>query len=214
MLDRYHPEVLRLFMLQSHYRSPVDFSDDSLSYGRLGMERFYMTLKFVKEFLGQNASTSDIDPDTIVGKDREMMSGLATLQERFTEAMDDDFNTARALGYVFDAVRLLNGYLADGKKTPSPQMVYVIGWGKAALDEIGGVLGLFWDDPDAYFEADRTREAVKRGLDVQEIERLVLARRRARGEKDWKKADGIRQILAEKKITLKDEPERTVWMIE
>ena len=128
--------------------------------------------------------------------------------------MDDDFNTARALGYVFDAVRLLNGYLADSKKMPSPQMVYVVGRARAALDEIGGVLGLFRDDPDAYFEADRIREAVKRGLDVQEIERLVLARRQARAEKDWKKADEIRQILAEKKITLKDGPERTVWMIE
>lgn len=214
MLDRYHPEVLRLFMLQSHYRSPVDFSDDSLSDGRLGMERFYMTLKLVKEFLAQNVPTSDIDPDSLAVKDREMMSGLTTLKEKFTEAMDDDFNTARALGYVFDAVRLLNGYLADGKKTPSPQMAYVVGRGKAALDEIGGILGLFRDDPDAYFEADRTREAVKRGLDVQEIERLVLARRRARDEKDWKKADEIRQTLAEKKITLKDGPERTVWMIE
>jgi len=213
MLAGYHPEVLRLFMIQSHYRSPVDFSDDSLAEARLGMERFYGTLKAIKDHLSQAKDPSSVTVDHLSGKDLEMMSGLSAMHEKFCEAMDDDFNTARALGYVFDGVRLINGYLADAKKPLSAEMAFVVGKAGAAMAEIGGILGLYRSDPDDYFEQDRLREAVKRGLDVAEIERLVEERRSARASKDWKRADEIRQMLAEKKIVLKDAPERTLWMI-
>ena len=88
-----------------------------------------------------------------------MRTQILSLRDRFAEAMEDDFNTARALGHVFDAVRLINGYLAEGK-TPFPaEKRFVIGEAKALLGELGGVLGLFQDDPDAYFEKDRFRRA-------------------------------------------------------
>ncbi len=213
MLKSYHPEVLRLFMLQSHYRSPVDFSDDSLAEARLGMERFYATLKAIKDGLAGAADPSAVTADALTGRHKEMMDGLSSLRERFAEAMDDDFNTARALGFIFDAVRLINGYLADAKLPLVPERAYVLIQAKAAMAEVGGVLGLYLDDPDVYFEQDRLREAVKRGLDVAEIEGLVQERRHARASKDWKRADEIRQILSDKKIVLKDAPEKTIWMI-
>jgi cysteinyl-tRNA synthetase len=148
------------------------------------------------------------------GRRREIMEGLSSLREKFMEALDDDFNTARALGYIFDAVRLINGYLAAAKKQPLPnEMVLLIGQAKAVMAEVGGVLGLFRDDPDAYFEKDRVREAVKHGFDADEIDRLVEERRSARASKDWKRADEIRQLLADKMIVLKDSPEKTIWMV-
>ena len=213
MLHTHHPEVLRLFMLQSHYRSPVDFSADSLADARNGMERFYSTLKMIKDGLVADPGAPAVADDRLTGRHREMMTVLTTLRERFIEAMDDDFNTARALGYVFDAVRSINGYLDAVKATPSPEMVSVMKQAKAVLGAIGNVLGLLRDDPDAYFRADRVREAVKQGLDVAEIERLVEERRLARAARDWKKADEIRQRLSEKKITLKDSAAGTVWLI-
>jgi cysteinyl-tRNA synthetase len=78
----------------------------------------------------------------------------------------------------------------------------------------GEVLGLFFDDPDDYLRKDRDREAGKRGLDVKDIERLIEERRAARLAKDWKKADEIRRVLADKKIILRDAPAGTTWKIE
>lgn len=213
MLQYWHPEVLRLFMLQSHYRSPVDFSNDSLAEARIGMERFYTTLKSLKDQLSQAVQAAADKPDVLSEPHRTMMEGLSALRERFTEAMDDDFNTARAIGYIYDTVRSINGYLTDDKTPLSPEKTFIMQQAWTVLDEMGKVLGLYRVDPDAYFQEDRNREAVKYGLDVREIDGLVEERRLARAAKDWKKADEIRQRLTEKKITLKDSPAGTTWTI-
>jgi cysteinyl-tRNA synthetase len=128
--------------------------------------------------------------------------------------MDDDFNTPRAIGYIFDTVRLVNGYMPDEKKSASAEACFVLDKARSVVAEVGGVLGLFLDDPDDYFMQDRNREAGKRRLDVHEIDRLIEERRAARLAKDWKRADEIRRLLAEKKIILKDTPAGTAWKIE
>jgi len=211
MLRDYHPEVLRLFVLQSHYRSPVDFSEESLREARSGMERFYSTLKAMNEALTGKAS-NEAPPETVLSeKDLQVLQRMEGLPERFREAMDDDFNTARTIGHLYDAVRVLNQYLAAGKRDDGA--VRVLSRSREILRQIGAVLGLLNDDPDRYFETDRNREARKRGLDVEEIESLVAARRLARERRDWQRADEIRQLLLEKKIELKDSPDRTTWKI-
>ena len=128
--------------------------------------------------------------------------------------MDDDFNAPRAIGYIFDTVRLVNGYMTDEKVAISAEACLVLDTARRVIAEVGGVLGLFLDDPDDYFMKDRDREAGKRGLDVHEIDRLIEERRAARLSKDWKRADEIRHLLAEKKIVLKDTPAGTAWKIE
>jgi len=145
----------------------------------------------------------------------EIIDGLRQLRERFVEAMEDDFNTARAIGYLFDTVRQVNNYLDLTKKgSPSPEKVAVIRTAKDIMSEIGGVLGLFQEDPDVYFQQDREREAAKRGLDMNEIARLIEARNEARSRKEWSMADQLRADLASKGVVLKDGPEGTTWMIE
>jgi len=214
MLLDYHPEVLRLFVLQSHYRSPVDFSEGSLRDARMGMDRFYATLKALKDALAGQGGTVEEEKGSLTEEHRQVLEKIMTLPERFTEAMDDDFNTARAIGHLYDAVRILNSYMAEGQKEPAPETVYVLGRSREILLSIGAVLGLFIDDPDRYFDVDRNREVRKRGLNVEEIEGLIEARRLARAQKNWKKADEIRQVLVEKKVSLKDTSDRTVWKIE
>ena len=97
MLNSYHPEVLRLYLLQSHYRSPVDFSEDSLTEARQGMGRFYNTLKNIKDLRSGHDRTTGMNPAKLSGKTRELYLKLSSLPASFVEAMDDDFNTARAL---------------------------------------------------------------------------------------------------------------------
>ena len=79
---------------------------------------------------------------------------------------------------------------------------------------LGNVLGLFLDDPDDYFREDRDREARKLGIDIAEIEKLILERNDARASKDWKRADEIRKALAARKISIKDAASGTTWKIE
>jgi len=212
MLKNYHPEVLRLFMLTSHYRGPVDFSDDSLDEARLGMGRFYATLKNIKGLLGSNYS--QISLEKLHGKHRDACNSLVALPERFVEAMDDDFNTARAIGYLFDAIRLINVYMADEQFVICPETLSVLHAAKIYFEEVGNVLGLFLDEPDYYFQKDRERKVRKLGLDAKEIECLIEERWVARAARDWEKADEIRRLLAEKGVSLKDTHAGTSWEIE
>jgi len=206
ILQQYHPEVLRLFLLQSHYRSPVDFSDAALNEARQGMNRFYSTLKLIRDIAAGGTQPA---PET-AEKDGEMKAQLRNLRERFCEAMDDDFNTARAIGYLFDAVRLVNASLAE--KKPVVSRGAFVQAGKTLL-EIGSVLGFFRQEPDAYLCRDREREAAKRGLAVAEIERLIAERRAARAAKAWQRADEIRNGLAARGVILQDAPDATTWTI-
>ena len=206
ILQQYHPEVLRLFLLQSHYRSPVDFSDAALNEARQGMNRFYSTLKLLRDIA---AGGTERAPET-ADKDGEMKAQLQSLRERFCEAMDDDFNTARAIGHLFDAVRLVNASLAEKKPDVSRSVFAQAG---KTLLEIGSVLGFFRQESDDYLRRDREREAGKRGLSVAEIERLIAERRAARAAKTWQRADEIRNGLAAQGVILQDAPDATTWTI-
>jgi len=207
ILKQYHAEVLRLFLLQSHYRSPVDFSDAALAEARQGMDRFYSTLKALRERM---AGGQAVFGEERSGKDRELTDQTEVLRERFCEAMDDDFNTARAIGYLFDAVRLLNASLTGKTVEASPA---VLEQAEKGLREIGAVLGLFREEPEGYLRLDREREAAKRGLAVVEIEALIAERRVAREAKDWQRADEIRKSLAIQRVILQDSPTATTWTI-
>ncbi len=205
ILQQYHPEVLRFFLLQSHYRSPVDFSDSALNEARQGMNRIYSMLKALKEEAGGNG------PKVVSAeRDKETTVQLVTLQERFTESMDDDFNTARAIGHLFDAVRMINTAMAE--KRPVISSGVLLQAEKTFLG-IGDVLGLFQQEPDHYLRGDREREAAKRGLAVAEIEQRIAERLAARKAKAWARADEIRNELAEKGVLLRDGPDATTWTI-
>jgi cysteinyl-tRNA synthetase len=213
ILKNYHPDVVRLFMLQSHYKSPVDFSDEALVEARIGMDRFYSALKAIKQILADCGDFSGITVDKLTEGDRTVYDRLLSLHDKFKDAMDDDFSTPRAIGYIFDAVRLVNSYMVDGKFSVSVQTCFVLDTAKRIIIEVGSVLGLFFDDPDEYFTLDRDREAGKRGLDIKEIDSLIEERRAARLSKDWKRADEIKRILVGKKVILQDTPTATTWKI-
>lgn len=202
ILETWHPEVVRLFVLQSHYRSPVDISEASLSEARTALRRFYSTSYLMSVRLEQ------ANRSTLAENDRQMLAELERMRAKFVEAMDDDFNTAKALGHVFDAIRALNTYLT-GKVHPE-----VIQKGTALIKEVGGVLGLFQEEP-RNFLADDTERALKRyGLDRAQIERLIAERAEARKGKDWARADEIREVLGAMKVTLKDTPTGTEWTVD
>ena len=214
ILKNYHPEVLRLFMLQGHYRSPVDYSTSSLNEARSGLIRCYTTLQQLKEIpeiLTNDPAISASNESLTRGKD--YIYKLNELMEKFDAALDDDFNTAQGLGYVFEAVRLVNNIAAE-RKMMAVSKATVLHEAKKAFDHFDAVLGIFQDDPGHFFQTDKEIESRKRGLNVEEIESLIAARQKARIDKDWAKADEIRNKLAGLHIVLKDSQDNTTWSIE
>ncbi len=214
VLRRFHPEVVRLFMLQSHYRSIIDFSEEGLREARSAMERFYAALGVATETLGGENNFEDMSIQNLSGRDEEYFKKVQSLPERFTEAMDDDFNTARAIGYIFETLRHLNVYLDDNAAGRTREHLFVLYRAKGVLRELGKVLGLFLEDPVDYFRHDRDRELRKRDLDGDEIEGLIEERTKARQDRDWARADEIRDSLRERGIVIKDGPDGTTWSVQ
>lgn len=211
IIKQYHPEVLRLFLLQSHYRSPVDYSDVSLKETRTALIRCYSALRLMKEtqakLVSQTREKLQRDQQNYVDK-------LSELKDKFNEALDDDFNTAQALGYVFEAARLINNVTTAEKKMSASAKQVILETATNVFSHFGDVLGVFQFDPDVFFHVDRDIEAGKCGLDITKIEALILERQKAREEKDWGRSDDIRQELASQNIALKDSAGLTTWLIE
>ena len=214
ILKNYHPEVLRLFMLQSHYRSPVDYSDESLNEARAGLLRCYRTLQLMKELQGKLASDNNHISKKSSEQAEKYVSKIKKSMDKFDEAMDDDFNTAQALGYVFDIDRLMNNFMADEKNITASDKTTILAEARNVFDHFGAVLGVFNSDADQFFVSDKEIELRKRGLKIDEIENLIRQRESARKDKDWEKADAIRKKLAELHIVVKDSTNSTSWMIE
>ncbi len=212
IIQRFHPEVLRLFILQSHYRSPVDYSDASLTEARTALIRGYTALKQLKETLAQPVAADA--PDWLEKSHQAYADKLHELREKLNAALDDDFNTAQALGHVFEAARLVNVITTAEKKMPPPVKHQILHQAERFFEHVASVLGVFYLDADVFLSADRDIEAAKRGLDKGQIEALIVERRQARDAKDWRRADEIRDQLSAWHITLKDAGETTVWSIQ
>jgi cysteinyl-tRNA synthetase len=214
ILRKYHPEALRLFMLQSHYRSPVDYSDSSLNEARSGLLRCYRALQLLKEM--QCKLDADITPVVKNASEQaeNYISQFKKLADKFDAAMDDDFNTAQALGHVFEMVRLINNFIVDEKNMLASNKAKILAQAKNVFDHFGSVLGIFQSDADYFFISDKETELRKRGLNIEEIENLIKQRHVARNQKDWVRADAIRKELGRLHIVLKDSANSTSWMIE
>jgi cysteinyl-tRNA synthetase len=211
ILQDWHPEVLRLFFLSHHYRSPVDYSEDSFNDAQAGLDRFYSTLKAMKEEVGRGPSPSGAGRgSSILNEARQSIESFRT---RFEEAMDDDFNTAQAVGYFYDLQRCLNSLLDISKGHPTQEIISMLNQGLDHFLRIGWVFGLFRDEPEKYL-AQRRREGLKKlNLTEEEILRSIGERDLVRKEKNYKKADEIRKDLLSKGIVLEDTPSGTTWKI-
>ena len=128
------------------------------------------------------------------------------LRDRFYDAMDDDFNTPRALALIFDEVRSLNRLLDDKKFDRAPAKA-------AALKTVCETLGLLQGPPEAFFSRQKERWLKYQGLDPEHVEAWIAKRNEAREQKKWQEADRIREELLSKGVLIEDTPGGTVWKI-
>ena len=212
VLEQYQPEVLRLFLLSSHYRSPIDFSNESMAEAERSLERLYQTVDQVDERAGVLAQQGALPG----GKDNAFLNlrdKIESLQARFRQEMDDDFNTAAALGRLFDLSRALNRYLDSLERKATSEEKELLAQGVYSLRECASVLGLLQRAPADFFRERNRLALAALGINEEEIEALIAERTAAREEKNWTRADEIRDRLAAMSISLKDTPEGTRWRV-
>jgi len=184
ILQEYDPEVIRFFMISAHYRSPVNFSRELIQAAKSGLERLY-TAKYNLEFWLEKGTREAMDKE-----EQEALEKMMTYKTRFIEAMDDDFNTADAVGAIFELVRLINTRVGENTSKTLLKSSYDL------LLELTSVLGILVKEKEL--------------LD-SEIEQLIAQREAARQHKDYGRADRIRDELLEKGIRLEDTPQGVKW---
>lgn len=178
VLKQYRPEVLRFFVMSSHYRSPLNYSEQQLDDATTALTRLYTALRGVTALA---TSSSDY-------------------QQRFKQAMDDDFNTPIAIAVLFDMARELNKEKNNNANLAS-QLA-------GELKQLSNVLGILQDDPESFLQTARVKGDA---LSEQEIEQLIKQRLQAKQDKDWALADKIRTDLKQQGVVLEDAASTVNW---
>lgn len=203
LLELYDAEALRLFLLSSHYRSPIEFSHEYIKEAELSLDRAYSSIMRMEEI------ETEITPKKPTGMLQDIREALKSLKINFEEAMDEDFNTAKAIGFIFDFIKEINRFL--DKKPSTEEEIQTVRESRKVLKELGSILNIFQRQPIDWY---RSLLKIKRvDISEEEIERMIEERALARKNKDWQKADQIRQVLLDKGIILEDRPHRTVWKV-
>jgi cysteinyl-tRNA synthetase len=215
LLSTFDPEVIRFFLLATHYRRPIDYSTERLQETATALASFHRFFQRYERLTGESfyaiqppktRSQGDFDP-----AGDPLLTDVAQRRSRFLDAMDDDFNTGGAIGDLFELLRRLNKFIDDEKlEQPAertPPRLASLQRAAGVLRELGAVLGLFREPPK---EAASSGDS---GLVASLMKLLIDLRAEARKSKDFATADRIRKGLTELGITLEDRPEGAQWSV-
>ena len=213
VLDQFHPETVRLFLLSAQYRTPIDFTLKNLEEAEKQLERFYTALAEASKVAPEER---ELDLKDIAEPAKTLWYAADDFAARFDEAMDDDFNTALAIGHIYDLVRELNKIavpLVSAGAMAEPQLAGVIWAARKRLLSIGDILGLFHSEPQAYLDDLKRRRIARAPVDTSLVDKLVAERQEARKAKNFKRADEIRDELATLGVELEDKLGQTTWKL-
>lgn len=181
--EKYPLQVIRFFMLSAHYRNPLNFSDTLVESAKNGLDRILTAIELVRDQAEKTGSA-------VNKEEEEHLNEAGKLVGKFEEAMEDDFNTADAVSAIFELVKLANTTVKESSSDYAAKLLEI-------METLCGVLGI---------ETKQEEEILD-----EEIERLIEERQQARKEKDFARADEIRDELLEKGIILKDTREGVKW---
>jgi len=214
LLKQFPPEMIRFFLLSTHYRRPIDYSESRLHEVETGLDAFYRFFKRFERVAGESfynlsapaiRTAGDFDPGQ-----EPLLKAVAEHRNHFLEAMDDDFNTGGGIATLFDLVRVLNKYV-DDEKLEEPgrhnsDRLIVLRQGTIVLRELALTLGLFRKPPQEKASGDNAVVGKLMSL-------LIELRNEARKNKDFATADRIRNGLTAIGITLEDRQGGTEWSV-
>lgn len=183
--EKYDLQVLRFFMLQAHYRSPLNFSSDLMEAAKNGLDRICTAASHLT-YLQENAKTSEMSAE-----ETKLLAAGGKFEEKFKAAMEDDFNTADAVSAVFELVKYCNQNTSEDSSKAYLANLYQL------LEQLCDVLGISVAKEEEMLDA--------------EIEEMIAQRQQARKNRDFAKADEIRDALSAKGIILEDTREGVKW---
>jgi cysteinyl-tRNA synthetase len=212
MINHYHSESIRLLLLSRHYRSPLDFSDQAMQEAQSGLRRLYTLLKDLEhpEDRLQNKGKESLTPERI----KETKEMVERFKDNLEEAMEDDFNTAQAIGYLYELARQLNRLMDALRPKDFADLSALFLQVAGLFKQYGQILGILTLPPAQFLNQERVRLLQAKGLTAEEVEGLIRERDQARKGKDWAKSDALRDRLKELQIILKDTPKGTLWEVE
>ncbi len=201
-LKEYPAEVLRLFLLSKHYRSPLDFARKDVLNVQSGLIKIYRTLQRLESLIGRPESKCDYAMGCIFPGDDG-----GDFIKQFLAFMDDDMNTAAAVGLIFEKVKEMNRLMDDHAGKPDETQLKRLADDRSDLLKVAGVLGTLQAEPEEFLSSVSGDSYI----DSEEVERLIMERADARANKDWAKADMARKTLLEMGVIIEDTPQGTKW---
>lgn len=207
LFNRFHPEVIRCFLLSVGYRSPLDYSEKNIENTEKAVYRLYETLYWIKK-----ASPSKEGLLSKAG--RKLEKKLIEFERTFIEALLDDFNTPSALAQLFSLENQTYNFVSSKSEFTTEEVVLLEKIYEAILNLAGKILGLPLTDPKTFWDEERRRKLESKGKTIEEVEHLVKQRQLARQEKNFELADKIRDELTNIGIVLKDRKTETFWYVE
>jgi len=210
LADQVPAEAVRILYLDSHYRKPLPFGPGKLQDALMAAERVYLAREALEEIARAEPTATAAQLAQELGEDAAALHDLAQgFAEAFGQAMDDDFNTALALAGLFDLVRVTNRFANHKKwwKRSSALARQAL----VAFELCGRVLGIGGRDSADFFTELTDKLLVKAERSRQEVQDLVAARQTARQDKDWARADELRDTLDAMGVVTMDSPEGTRW---
>ena len=215
LLERYGGELLRYFVLTTHYRRPIEYSPEEIESKRKGLETFYRLFERIERLTGRSVyqNGESVNKETAAAAcaqaSADFVSQIDGFGDRFVEAMDDDFNTAAAIAVLFEQAKAVNRFI-ETQKLELPEGEHgrpAALWAATRLIELARLLGLFLKPQKAPAPAG--------GEDVdQALPALVETRAHCRKNKDFNTADLIRDRLGALGVTLEDRPGETIWRVD
>lgn len=202
-LKMYNYEVIKYVMFSKHYTSDIDIHERDFQLAEGKMYYFYSTIKAMEKFIIENKS--DESSETL--KD-EIPN---TIVQKFIEVMDDDFNSVAALSNLHTVFKYINDIIKNAKKANKQIVANTLEKVLKSLKETYGILGLLWQEPEAFLAEIKEKYLKKLNIDSKQIETQIFERAEAKKNKDFVKADTIRAELEEKGIILNDTREGTFW---
>ncbi len=212
VLEKYSPETIRFLMLSTHYRSPLDYSAARLDEAATALKRFYNTFQAVKELqrlVKTESAAIQLAPEK-QAQLSELPKRVVDLKHAFEEAMNDDFNTAAAIGTLFEMLKAINAgvRILTTERQLSTDLRTLLADAVAMVKSLGGILGFTFSEKESLAENDHA-------LVDQLVGLMLELRKEVRMEKNWAFADRIRDGLGNIGIQLKDHPDgESTWKLE
>jgi cysteinyl-tRNA synthetase len=200
------PEVLRFFLLARHYRSPVDFTSEALEEAEKNVKRIYETLALLHKELSAPAPKAGKTPEDI-------NAAFATCVQSFEAAMDDDMNTAAALGQVNNLMHLINRILDDKTLRKNAGVRVLLEQAEVLRGTWGKITGLLLMSPEVFLTQLKDCRAKRLGIDIDEVKKLMVQRDAARRNKDFVASDDLRNRLASLGVEVRDAAQGSTWDI-